>query len=153
MSDLGLSFARPQALWLLLLIPVVALLGYRFGRRRGVKPPATWLRVASVALLGLALAEPMVSVEDTSSSTVFVIDRSSSLNAGTASSITEWVNEALDSAGSSDRAAVISFGASPELTSPSVEPDSVEIPGADELDVDADANQWRPAAGAHFGWR
>jgi Mg-chelatase subunit ChlD len=139
MSDLGLSFARPQALWLLLLIPVIAVLGYKFGRRRGVRPAATWLRVASVALLTFALAEPMVSAEDSASSTVFVIDRSSSLDAGTASSITDWVNEALDSAGASDRAAVISFGASPELTSPSVESNGVEVPAAENIGVDPDA--------------
>ena len=139
MSGFGLTFARAEALWLLALIPVVAILGYKFGRKRGIRRSATWLRVASVALLCIALAEPLMTSEDAASSTVFVIDRSSSLDAGTASNVTDWVNDALDSAGSNDRAAVISFGASPELTNPSALPGGVETPDDESLSVDPDA--------------
>lgn len=139
MSGLGLSFARPETLWLLLLIPVIGVLGYKYGRRRRVGPSATRMRMASVALLTLALAEPMISIQDTASSTIFVIDRSSSLDLGAASSISDWVNQALDTAGSGDRATVISFGASPELTGSFVQSGDVAIPAAEDLGVDPDA--------------
>lgn len=117
MTDwLGLTFARPAALWFLLLVPVVAGLGLVFGvRRRGVPRAALPLRVAVIALLALALAEPLLTQGGGTASTVFVIDRSRSINDSTASSINGWVSNALDGAGTNDRAAVVTFGSSADV--------------------------------------
>ena len=58
---IDLTFARPDWLWLLVLVPVVALAGYALGRKRGLRPASTWLRTAAMALLILALAQPLWS--------------------------------------------------------------------------------------------
>ncbi|MBX3070882.1 MAG: VWA domain-containing protein [Thermomicrobiales bacterium] len=120
MSDLSLSFARPGALWLLLLLPVILIVGWRTGRRRSGVRRAAWLRALAVALLCVALAEPLIGSADSATSTIFVVDQSSSIDDSTSGRITSWVNEALAAGGSSDRAAVIAFGGAPELLSASL---------------------------------
>ncbi|MCD6032595.1 MAG: hypothetical protein K0S78_4777, partial [Thermomicrobiales bacterium] len=54
-----LTFARSGWLWLLLLVPLVLLVGYLVGRRRGLRPASIWLRAGAMTLLILALAEPL----------------------------------------------------------------------------------------------
>src|SRR6188768_918838 len=120
MSNFTLSFARPEALWLVLVVPIVLVVGWRFGHGRTWTRKGTWLRALAVAGLCFALAEPLIGTADSATSTIFVVDQSSSVDDGTASQISAWVNDALTAGGSSDRAAVISFGASPELLSASV---------------------------------
>ncbi len=117
MTDwLGLTFARPSALWVLLLLPVVAVLGLTMGvRRRGLPRAALPLRIGVIALLTIALAEPLLTEGGGASSTVFVIDRSKSISDGTASGIDQWLSSALDEAGSNDRAAVVTFGSSADV--------------------------------------
>jgi Ca-activated chloride channel family protein len=117
MTDwLGLTFARPSALWVLLLLPVVLVLGLTMGvRRRGLPRAALPLRVAVIALLTIALAEPLLTEGGGASSTVFVIDRSKSISDGTASGIDSWLSSALDEAGSNDKAAVVTFGSSADV--------------------------------------
>ena len=126
MPDINVSFARSEALWLLLILPIVVWLGMRVGRKRGMRRASTWLRAAAVAFLCLALAEPLLGVADTASSTIFVVDRSSSIDTTTSSMVNDWVNEALESGGASDRAAIISFGASPELLTASAQVDEID---------------------------
>ncbi|MGE3799214.1 MAG: VWA domain-containing protein, partial [Thermomicrobiales bacterium] len=126
MPDLTLSFARGEALWLLLILPLIAAAGLKFGRRRGMRPATIWLRVGAVAFLCLALAEPLVGAADAATSTIFVVDRSSSIDPTTSSMVNEWVNDALAAGGSSDRAAVIAFGAEPNLLTASVPVDDVQ---------------------------
>ncbi len=131
MPDLSLTFSRSEALWLLLLVPVVWLLARRPVRRGSVGRRSTLLRACAVMFLCLALAEPLIGVADTSTSTVFVIDRSSSIDDPTTHIVNEWVNDALNAGGTSDRAAVIAFGASPELLTA---PASVENIGLDAIE-------------------
>ena len=127
MFDLGLTFARPTAFWLLATVPIFAWLGLRFGvRRRAMPRLALWLRLAVVLLFILTLAEPLLTRGGGTTSTVFLVDRSQSLEPGMADSVNNWVNDALAAAGSSDRAAVVNFGASPEL--------AASAAGADDLD-------------------
>jgi len=128
MTDwLGLTFARPAALWLLLMVPVVAALGLIFGvRRRGLARAALPLRIAVITFLSISLAEPLLTQGGGTTSTVFVIDRSRSINNSTTASISEWVSNALDGAGSNDRAAVITFGSSADVAASAVHPDDVE---------------------------
>jgi Ca-activated chloride channel family protein len=118
-APFSLTFARPDALWLLLALPVFALLGLWLGvRRRRLGRAALVLRVAVVALLAVGLAEPLLTTDDVAASTVFVVDRSRSVADDTASSAAAWVTDALAEAGSGDRAAVVEFGAAPAVAAP-----------------------------------
>ena len=114
-----LAFARPDALWLLLLLPAVAALGWWLGVRPGrLSRSALGLRLATVALLAATLAQPLVATGAGRSSTVFVVDRSQSLAPETAGAAANWVNQAAGAAGDGDRAAVVAFGASPAVAAP-----------------------------------
>lgn len=112
--DTSLSFARPVAYWLLLAIPFIVFMGAGPGRRR-VPRPAVWLRSVTLMLLALTLAEPLLTIGGGTSSTVFIIDRSRSIDSGAADDATAWVEAALADAGRSARAAVVTFGTSPNL--------------------------------------
>jgi Ca-activated chloride channel family protein len=117
-NPLDIAFARPEALWLLVLIPILAL--FTFVMRKGRRTPRAvlGLRLLIVALLALTLAEPMMTQGAHAVSTVFVVDRSSSLTDSTQAQINTWIEDALNEAGVEDRAAVVSFGGSPELSGP-----------------------------------
>lgn len=114
---MNVAFARPEAFWLLLLLPLVGLLGIVWGlRRRRLTRTVLALRLTIVGLIVLGLAEPLLTRGADAASTVFVIDRSRSLADDTAATATTWVTDALASASVSDRAAVINFGSSPTLS-------------------------------------
>ena len=116
---MALTFARPAALWLLAALPLFALLGLWLGvRRRRLPRAALALRLAVVALLVVGVAEPLLTSGADASSTVFVVDRSRSLADDTAAAANAWVADALAAAGATDRAAVVTFGASPVLAAP-----------------------------------
>lgn len=117
MSGWSLSFARPDALWLLLLVPLVFLAARRSGGGLRRSSRLVWLRGLTVALLCVGLAEPLLGSADSATSTIFVVDRSSSIDGEVADQVSHWIDEAFSAGGSSDRAAVIAFGASPELLS------------------------------------
>jgi uncharacterized membrane protein len=119
LTDLGLSFARPNALWLLATLPVFAALGIALGvRRRRLPRAALGLRLLVVTLLAVTLADPLLTSGGGSSSTVFLVDRSRSLTAETAGQVERWVADALGAADPGDRAAVVSFGAEPVVAQP-----------------------------------
>lgn len=121
MTDSTLTFARPEALWLLLALPLFAAVGVWLGvRRRRLPRAALALRLAVVALLALAIAEPLLASGANAASTVFVVDRSRSLADDANSAANAWVGDALAEAGVADRAAVVTFGASPTLAAPPV---------------------------------
>jgi Mg-chelatase subunit ChlD len=141
----SLTFARPDALWLLLIVPVLIAIGFRYGQKRGVRRRYVWLRAVAVALLCLALAEPLIGASDDATATIFVVDRSSSIDDATTAEVTQWINDALAAGGSADRAAVVSFGASPELTSPAVGVDEVDQAALDASEVDRDATNLESA--------
>ncbi len=111
-----LDLANPAALWLLLLLVPVGLIGWRWGvRRRRLDPAALWLRLGTIALLALALAQPLLAAGSTASSTVFVVDRSRSLGGDAAGAADDWLRDALAGAGGEDRAAVVAFAAAPRV--------------------------------------
>ncbi|MBA3336131.1 MAG: VWA domain-containing protein [Chloroflexia bacterium] len=119
MPDAGLTFARPEALWLLALTPLFVLSGLVFGvRRRGLPRVAVWLRLLVITGLALALADPLLTHGGDAVSTVFVVDRSRSLTERTGEEIDTWLAAALAAAGETDRAAIVHFGAAPELVAP-----------------------------------
>ncbi len=117
----NITFARSSALWLLILVPLIALVTVLLRKRRPVRRPILALRLLIVALIAITLAEPMLTEGAGAVSTVFVVDRSRSLTDSTQSQVNTWINDALKQGGSEDRAAVVSFGAAPELTGPSAQ--------------------------------
>src|SRR5829696_4719516 len=123
---MALTFARPIAFWLLLLLPLFALLGVLLGvRRRRLPRTALGLRLAVIALLALTLAEPLLAAGGDGINVVFVVDRSRSLTAEGATDAAGWVDSGLDAAAASDRAAVVTFGASPQVAAPATRVDAL----------------------------
>lgn len=113
---MSMTFARPEALWLLAALPVLALAGLLFGvRQRRLPAVVLGLRAAIVGLLILGLAEPLLASGGQATSTVFVVDRSRSLAGDTQSAANRWITDALASAGAGNRAAIITFAAEPVL--------------------------------------
>ncbi|MFM9107778.1 MAG: VWA domain-containing protein [Chloroflexota bacterium] len=110
---MAFELARPGLLWLLALVPVAGLLGWRLGVKRGrMTPAAVGLRMAGVAMLALALAQPLVASGGGAVGAVFVLDGSRSVGDAEGAAA-GWVREALASSGRGDRAAVVVFGAAP----------------------------------------
>jgi Mg-chelatase subunit ChlD len=115
---MALDFARPTALVLLLLVPLAGLLGWRLGTRRGrLTPAAVWLRMAGVALLALALAQPLIASGTGAATTVFVLDGSRSVGEADGAAA-GWISDALAAAGPGNRASVVVFGATPKVAAP-----------------------------------
>ncbi|MCC6314711.1 MAG: VWA domain-containing protein, partial [Thermomicrobiales bacterium] len=122
-----LQFANPGALWLLALLLPVAGLGWVFGvRRRRFAPLATWLRAIAIALLAVALAQPLIGSGGGRANTVFLIDRSRSLGIDDAAVATDWLNAALAAVGPGQQAAVVAFGASPKLVASAAPADRLD---------------------------
>ncbi|MBA2598740.1 MAG: VWA domain-containing protein [Chloroflexia bacterium] len=134
----NLVWARPDALWLLLLVPLFAVTGAWWGVRRGRLRPAELLwRLAVVALLAVGLAEPLIASGAGSGGAVFVVDRSESISADVRDAADRWLIDALSAAPSARRAAIVTFGAKPELiTPPSAAIDAID---ADPTSPDGDA--------------
>ena len=119
MIDIGFTLARPAALWWLVVVPFVWLVGMTAGiRRQRLARPVPWLRAGAMSLVIVALAEPLLTSGSGASSTVFVVDRSASIDRASAGQAEAWVREAIAAAGGSSRAAVVTFGGSPELAQP-----------------------------------
>ena len=133
-----LTFARSDWLWLLLLAPLVTLIGYAVGRKRGLRSPSIWLRTAAMALLILALAQPLWSTGAASPATVLVVDRSQSLSSDTSTSVVDWLNSALGSAGSNDRAAIVTFGGNAVVDQPASDANGMTFDSATDEQVDTD---------------
>lgn len=116
MAGISITFAQPRAFWLLLILPVIALVWFIVGRRgQRLSRTAVLLRLLVFALLAVTLAQPLLATGGNAATTIFVVDRSKSLTASTSGAATDWVNAALHDAGSNDRAAVITFGANPTV--------------------------------------
>ncbi|MDQ3410970.1 MAG: VWA domain-containing protein [Chloroflexota bacterium] len=112
-----MTLARPEALWLLAALPLIALAGVWFGWRLGrMMRPVLLLRVIIVALLVLGLAEPLLATGGQASSTIFVVDRSRSLAGDSQTAANRWITDALGSAAPGSRAAIVTFAAEPNLT-------------------------------------
>ena len=113
------SFANSWTLLLLVLIPIIAAGAWYLGdpatparRRLILLRTLTWLAVI------LALSEPLLAREANATTTIFVVDRSTSVTTNGDMSGANWLSSALKSANSGDDAAIISFGGSAALTVP-----------------------------------
>src|SRR5436305_1564628 len=113
----GLSFDRPLALLLLLLLPLVPWLA-----RAALAPlpapqrtVALRLRLALTALLALALTEPSLAISSPRLAVVFVLDGSNSLTPQQQAWDRDWVRRAVAQMQPQDRWAAIEFGGRAEL--------------------------------------
>ncbi len=113
-----LAFVRPWAWWLLILIPVLLVAATLLSRGRRPTRGAVLLRITTLAFLVASLAGPLLVQGAHQTTTVFVVDRSSSIQQGSSDVANEWIMDALASAGADDSAAIVTFGAEPDLTVP-----------------------------------
>lgn len=129
--------ARPEALWLLLLAPLLALLGYLYGVRRGrMQPVALAWRVAVVILLVVGLADPLLASGASTGGAVFVVDRSASVGVDGEDLANGWLEQVLAGAPATRRAAIVEFGAKPVLSMPPGLASSLAVPAEDAQGVD-----------------
>lgn len=119
-----MSFTNPQALILLLALPLIVWLvwrpvrasqpGSRSGQRAMGRPRSGWLGlvlrlvVATLIILSLAGAQLVRAVNDLA--VIFLVDASDSISAESAAAAEQFVREAVATMGPDDRAGVILFG-------------------------------------------
>lgn len=109
----SILFAQPWILWL---IPIVAILVMVTAGRREISRVPVILRALVLTLLLTSLASPMISHGANDVTTVFVLDRSTSIQSGSGDAARMWLNEALSNAEADESAAIITFGDEPDLT-------------------------------------
>ncbi len=109
---MSLTFDNPGALWLLLLLPAFFLVG-RLGTAylsRPVRRAAIGMRLALVAALALALAQPVLHRGSDLLSVIFLVDRSASVEVNQASTAEAFLKEALGQAGANDHVGIVEYG-------------------------------------------
>ena len=79
-------------------------------RRLRLSRLTLWLRVAALAMLMLAIVQPLLATSASGRATIFVVDRSLSVSQTNNDQIDTWVESALQSARGNDRVAVVVFG-------------------------------------------
>jgi Ca-activated chloride channel homolog len=139
------SFERPWALALLVLVLLAAALGRR---RSGARwRVATVLRAATLGLLVLALSGPAIRVPVTAVNVVFAVDRSLSIAPAGRRAQEAYVHEAMKQMRPRDRAGVVTFAGRPLVRlpvdarpalddlGPAVDPDATDIARALDLAV------------------
>jgi Ca-activated chloride channel family protein len=132
-----IAFGNQRALLLLLLVPVIGFASWRFAwRSRRLRRAVLLLRLGMLALLIAALAEPLLARSATASTTVFLIDQSSSVTSNGQNGVDAWVQDALADAGAGDNAAIIAFGGSADLTVPAGPASTVNRDWTDAIDLD-----------------
>ncbi|MEJ7839998.1 MAG: VWA domain-containing protein, partial [Thermomicrobiales bacterium] len=132
-----LNFQRPWLFALLILLPIIFTLRTRSRRRDPISRGLLWIRVGQVILLVLAVCGPMLTLRATTSTAVFVLDQSSSVQLQSRAAATRWITGNIET-GSPDRnAAIISFGAEPDLIVPPASTSAISPEWSDNLDSDA----------------
>lgn len=112
------AFQRP---WLLLLLILpVAMCARRLPRprRQSMRRATIWLRAIEILLLVLVLAGPMLTLRGSAATAIFVLDQSRSVQSQSSVAATRWINDAIAGADVDANAAIVTFGAQPELTVP-----------------------------------
>ncbi len=99
------------------------------------------LRFLTLAMVCLALTEPLLASNADATTTIFVVDQSTSVTANGDTTADNWLTNALHSASDSDGAAIITFGGSAELTVPNraasdVPADWTDAVAPDQIDTD-----------------
>src|SRR5258705_7382921 len=108
-----LSFVTPVALWLLLVL--IPLWGLAYATARLRAPAGLWasllIRTALISALVLAIAGARLVRSTSDLTTVFLLDRSESIDAAARGRAEAFVRAALGAQQPGDRAAVVTFGA------------------------------------------
>ena len=108
-----LSFVTPVALWLLLVLLPIWGLAYATSQYRA--PAGLWasllIRTALISALVLAIAGARLVRPTSDLTTVFLLDRSESIDAAARARAEAFVRAALASMQLGDQAAVVTFGA------------------------------------------
>jgi hypothetical protein len=136
LAAIQFAFGRERALLLLLLVPLLGFISWRAAwRPKRLRTAVLLLRLALLALLIAALAEPLAARTGTASTTVILMDRSTSVTSNADSGINAWLKDALASAGGADNAAIVAFGGSADLAVPSSPSSQIKQEWADGIDT------------------
>jgi len=131
---MSITFDYPMALWLLVLVPVLYLIG-RYGTAylpRTVRRAAILVRLVLVIALILAIAQPVLKRASDLLSVAFVVDHSASTSVGQTSGASAWLAQSLPAQGGADRVAIVNFGKNAVLTRPmGVDHNSTGVPAID----------------------
>ena len=108
---------NPQALLLLLLLPVFWWLSWRAWTAMAVggRVLSVVLRTSIVSLVVVALAAPTIPLRQDGTSVVFAVDELASMSEEVKRDAQQWVQEAMKTMGGQDRAAVVTFGRDPQV--------------------------------------
>jgi Ca-activated chloride channel family protein len=108
----SLSFDNPWALALLLLLPAFFIVG-RIGvayLAQPVRTAAIAIRLLLVAVLALAVAQPIFHRPSDLLSVMYVVDRSASVQVNGANAADGWLSDAVRQAGPNDRTGIVEYG-------------------------------------------
>lgn len=121
-----MSFTNPGALWLLLLLPVLAVIGWpniAYRRRRDTASLLVRLLLVTLLILGLAGIQVQRSADNLA--VVFLVDVSDSVSPAAQAAALDYVRAATAEMGERDQAAVVVFGGDA----------LVEVPMTDRVDL------------------
>jgi uncharacterized membrane protein len=108
------SFGYPEALWLLLLWPIIILIARRGGSgvilRRGARRLSIALRLLIVTLLVLSIANLQLVTTSDKLATVFLLDVSDSVGAGGRTQELDFTRKALQGMKDNQQAGIVVFG-------------------------------------------
>jgi uncharacterized membrane protein len=114
-----MSFTNPNALFLLLLLPVIVAIGWpRLAYRRRRDVFSLLIRLVLVTLIIIGLAGAQVERVANKLAVVFLLDASDSVPASVQSAAADYVRAAAETMGNQDEAAVIVFGADALVETP-----------------------------------
>jgi uncharacterized membrane protein len=134
-----MSFVNPNALWLLLLLPVFAVVGWpRLAYRRRRDALSLAIRLLLVTLLIIGLAGIQVQRTADKLAVVFLIDVSDSVSPAQQSAALEYVRIAADAMREEDQAAVVVFGADALVEIPITERLELVQMGSDPIRLETD---------------
>ena len=137
-GDIQIAFGNERLLLLLLLVPIVGFASWRAAwKSRRLRRSVLALRLGILALLIAALAEPLYARSGTASTTVFLVDQSTSVTSNQESGVDAWIQDALASADVADNAAIVAFGGSADLAAPSGLASEIDPDWMDAIDVSA----------------
>ena len=136
LAAIQVTFGRERALLLLLLIPLIGFISWRaVWRPKRLRRSVLLLRLAMLALMIGALADPLAASTGNASTTILLVDQSTSVTSNSESGVNSWVKDALASAGTGDNAAVVAFGGSADLVVPSSPASGISQDWTDGIDT------------------
>jgi uncharacterized membrane protein len=134
-----MSFTNPNALFLLLLLPVLMVVGWpRLAYRRRRDVISLLIRLALVTLVIVGLAGIQVERAADKLAVVFLIDASDSISPSMLSAEANYVRDAAEAMGSKDQAAVIVFGADALVETPITDRLELVQIGSDPIRLNTD---------------